>query len=61
VNRVEQVENKISETEDKVEELDQTMKDHERFLRKSKWKHSIYLGHHEKTKSINHGCRRDKN
>jgi hypothetical protein len=31
---VEQVENRISGTEDKVEELDQTIKDHERMLRK---------------------------
>jgi uncharacterized coiled-coil protein SlyX len=37
VSRVEQVENRISGTEDKVEELDQTVKDHERMLRKYKW------------------------
>jgi ferritin-like metal-binding protein YciE len=34
---VEQVENRISETEDKVEELEQTVKYHERILRKYKW------------------------
>jgi uncharacterized coiled-coil protein SlyX len=38
VNRVEQVENRISGIEDKVEELDQTVKGHERMLRKYKWK-----------------------
>jgi uncharacterized coiled-coil protein SlyX len=37
VNRVDQVENRESGTEDKVEELDQTIKDHERMLRKYKW------------------------
>jgi uncharacterized coiled-coil protein SlyX len=37
VNRVEQVENRVSGTEDKVEELDQTVKDHERMLRKCEW------------------------
>jgi hypothetical protein len=31
---VEQVENRVSGMEDKVEELDQTVKDHERLLRK---------------------------
>jgi methyl-accepting chemotaxis protein len=36
VNRVEQVENIIG-TEDKVEELDQTVKYHERMLRKYEW------------------------
>jgi hypothetical protein len=35
---VEQVENGISGMEDKVEELDQTVKSHERMLRKSEWK-----------------------
>jgi hypothetical protein len=34
---VEQVENRVSGMEDKVEELDQTVKDHERMLRKYKW------------------------
>jgi uncharacterized coiled-coil protein SlyX len=34
---VEQVEYRVSGTEDKVEELDQTIKDHERMLRKYKW------------------------
>jgi hypothetical protein len=34
---VEQVENRVSGTEDKVEELEQTVKDHERMLRKYKW------------------------
>jgi hypothetical protein len=34
---VEQVENRVPGTEDKVEELDQTVKDHERMLRKYKW------------------------
>jgi uncharacterized coiled-coil protein SlyX len=33
---VEQVENRVSGTEDKVEELGQTVKDHERMLRKYK-------------------------
>jgi hypothetical protein len=37
VNRVEQVENKISGTKDKIEELDQTVKDHKRILRKYEW------------------------
>jgi hypothetical protein len=32
-----QVENRVSGTEDKVEELDQTVKDHERMLRKYEW------------------------
>jgi hypothetical protein len=36
VNRVEQVENRVSGTEDK-EESHQTVKDHERMLRKYKW------------------------
>jgi uncharacterized coiled-coil protein SlyX len=31
---MEQVENRVSETEDKIEELDQTVKDHEKMLRK---------------------------
>jgi hypothetical protein len=34
---VEHVENRVSGTKDKVEELDQTVKDHERMLRKYKW------------------------
>jgi hypothetical protein len=34
VNRVEQGENRVSGMEGKVEELDQTVKDHERMLRK---------------------------
>jgi hypothetical protein len=34
---VEQIENRVSGMEDKVEELDQTVKDHERMLRKYKW------------------------
>jgi uncharacterized coiled-coil protein SlyX len=34
---VEQVENRVSGKEDKVEELEQTVKDHERMLRKYKW------------------------
>jgi uncharacterized coiled-coil protein SlyX len=37
VNRVEQVEKKVSGTEDRVEELEQTVKDHERMLRKYEW------------------------
>jgi hypothetical protein len=37
VNREEQVENRVLGTEDKVEELDQTVKDHERMLRKYEW------------------------
>jgi hypothetical protein len=36
VNREEQVENRVSGMEDKLEELDQTVKDHERILRKYK-------------------------
>jgi hypothetical protein len=35
---MEQVENRVSGMEDKVEELDQIVKDHERMLRKYKWK-----------------------
>jgi hypothetical protein len=34
---VKQVENRVPGTEHKVEELDQTVKDHERMLRKYKW------------------------
>jgi uncharacterized coiled-coil protein SlyX len=34
---MEKVENRISRMEDQVEELDQTVKDHERMLRKYKW------------------------
>jgi hypothetical protein len=34
---VEQTENRASGTEDNVEELDQTVKDHERMLRKYEW------------------------
>jgi hypothetical protein len=34
---VEQVEKKVSGTEDRVEELEQTVKDHERMLRKYEW------------------------
>jgi hypothetical protein len=37
VNRLEQVENRVSGMEDKVEDLDQTIKDHERMLRKYVW------------------------
>jgi hypothetical protein len=37
VNRVEQVGNRVSVMEDKVKELDQTVKDHERMLRKYEW------------------------
>jgi hypothetical protein len=52
---VEQVENRVSGTEDKVEELDQTVKDHAKNI----WmEHARYLGHHEKTKPMNHGYRR---
>jgi hypothetical protein len=35
---VEQVENRVSGMEEKVDKLDQTVKDHERMLRKYKWK-----------------------
>jgi uncharacterized coiled-coil protein SlyX len=41
VNRVEEVETRVSRMEDKVEELDQTVNDHERMLRKYKWKSKI--------------------
>jgi hypothetical protein len=34
---VKQFENRISGMEDKVEVLDQTVKDHERMVRKHKW------------------------
>jgi uncharacterized coiled-coil protein SlyX len=34
---VEQVEKKVSGMENKAQELDQTVKDHERMLRKYKW------------------------
>jgi DNA-binding protein H-NS len=54
---VEQVENRVSGTEDKVEELDQTIKDHEKMLRKYEW-NMQHLGHHEKTKPMNHEYRR---
>jgi hypothetical protein len=55
---MEQVENRVSGTKDKVEELDQTVKDHERMLQMLQMEHTRYLEHHEKTKPINHGCRR---
>jgi uncharacterized protein involved in tellurium resistance len=34
---VQQVQNRVSGMENKVEKLDQTVKDHERMLRKYKW------------------------
>jgi ferritin-like metal-binding protein YciE len=34
---VEQIEKRVSGTKDKVEELDQTVKDHEKMLRKYEW------------------------
>jgi DNA repair ATPase RecN len=37
VTRVDQVENGGSVMEDKVEELDQTLKEHEKMLRKYEW------------------------
>jgi uncharacterized coiled-coil protein SlyX len=37
VNRVEQVENRVSVMKDKVEELDKTVKDHKGMLRKYEW------------------------
>jgi hypothetical protein len=37
VNRVEQVENRVSGMEDKVQELVQIVNDHERMLRKYEW------------------------
>jgi uncharacterized coiled-coil protein SlyX len=37
VNRVEQAENRVSGTEDKIEELNQTVKNHEKMLRKYEW------------------------
>jgi hypothetical protein len=43
--------------EDKVEESDQTVKDHERMLQKYKWNIQD-IRHHEKTKLMNHECRR---
>jgi hypothetical protein len=43
--------------EDKVEELDQTVKDHEKMLRKYEWNMRDKLGDHEKSKPINHGYR----
>jgi hypothetical protein len=49
---------RISRTEDRVEELDQIVKDNETTLRK--YKHARYLGHHEKSKPMNHGCRRSR-
>jgi hypothetical protein len=54
---VEQVENRVSGTEDKVEKLDQTV------IRSQKkcyneWENPRHLGHHEKTKTTNHGYRR---
>jgi hypothetical protein len=45
---LEQVENRVSGAEDKVEELDQTIKDHEKMLRKYEWNFARYLGHHQK-------------
>jgi hypothetical protein len=51
------VENRVSGTEDKVEELDQTVRSWENA--KKIWiEHAGYLEHHEKTKPMNHGCRR---
>jgi uncharacterized coiled-coil protein SlyX len=38
INRVEQVENRVSGTEDKVVELHQTVKEHEKMVRKCQWK-----------------------
>jgi uncharacterized coiled-coil protein SlyX len=37
MNRVEHIEYRVSGMEDKVEELDETVKDHERMLRKYEW------------------------
>jgi uncharacterized coiled-coil protein SlyX len=37
MNRVEHIECRVSGMEDKVEELDETVKDHERMLRKYEW------------------------
>jgi hypothetical protein len=54
----------VSGTEDKVEELDQIVKDHGKNSKKTKMEHARYLRCHEKTKPMNHGCRRkrgDKN
>jgi hypothetical protein len=48
------VENRVSGMQYKVEELNQTVKDHERTLRKYKW-NTRCLGQHEKTKPMNHG------
>jgi hypothetical protein len=55
---VEQVENRVPGTEEKVEELDQTVKDHEKNTKKIQMEHARHLGHHEKIKPTNHGCRR---
>jgi hypothetical protein len=52
---VEQVENRVSGTENKVEKFDQMVKDHERTLKKIRMEHARYVGHHEKTKPMNHG------
>jgi uncharacterized coiled-coil protein SlyX len=60
VNRVEQAENRVWRTEDRVEEINQIVKDQERMAKQIQMKYSWSLGHHEKTKPTNHGCRRKR-
>jgi hypothetical protein len=56
VNKVKQTEIRVSGMEDKVEELDQTIKDHEKMLRKYEWNMQNIWD--TKIKPMNHGCRR---
>jgi hypothetical protein len=53
---MEQVKNRVSGMEDNVEEVEQTVKEHERMMRK--YEHARYLGYHEKIKPTNYGYRR---
>jgi ParB-like chromosome segregation protein Spo0J len=56
-NRVEKADNRVSGTEDRVDELDQIVKGHEKSTKKILMEHARNLGHHEKTKPMNHGYR----
>jgi uncharacterized coiled-coil protein SlyX len=57
---VKQAENRVSGTEDRVEELDQTVKDHEKMLRKYEWNMQD-LWDTMKSQTMNHRYRRRRN
>jgi hypothetical protein len=54
-DKMEQAKTRVSGSKDTVQELGQSDKDKEKLLKKMQMKYARPLGHHQKTKSVNHG------